>query len=530
MRRLATVAALLLAAQVVVAPVSSAVAGASCAAGDATASTPPTAGQSASLRPVVFVHGWTGKPMTDAAARLGQQLSERISMFTFDYSRWALHWASDSHIAPCLADYINTVSKAHKKLHGDGKVVVIAHSMGGLAIRYAMDRKVVKSPVTAATVSDIITVGTPHLGSPWGGTDVAEWWSEVLSHLGRTRPSSETSGGRCLAQHEKGAPLASDCGPLPPYLPTGVTLTQLAGDITVDRTLFGFTAYSLPLFTDGIVPVPSAHGYVTSGDGGFSPPDTAKTVSRDDTCRVDFGKVSYAAEQLSFAPAMALDYLTLQDLQRGDQTARVLAASAAAAFVAPCGHMNLPTDQSAINQITEVIKAMPRAKPIQPPADVHTIRFDGIGRYTLRLTATDLADRGYTNKGNLYEGTDAACVSYANDGEPFGFSVESATGRVLAINDASGDQSLRTEVGGIRVGSTLAELRAAFASYQIEEHLDGDFGQGSNGVIVNGPGGSIGLGLDDAPASEYATGRATISYLAGVGIPGHAPTLTEDGC
>lgn len=360
------VVALLLMAQVIVAPVASAAAGASCTA---TAAAPVT-GLSATRRPVVFVHGWTGKPMTDAAAKLQQQLGDRISTYTFDYSRWALHWASDNHIAPCLADYVNTLSAAHTKVHGDGKVAVIAHSMGGLAIRYAMDPAVVKSPVTAATVPDIITIGTPQLGSPFGGPGVADWWSEVLTHFGRERPPANASGGRCLAPHEKGAPLLAGCGPLPPYLPAGVTLTQLAGDITVDRTLFGRTVYTLPLFTDGIVPVPSAHGYVTSGDGGFSPPNMAKTHSLTDSCHVDFGKVDYAAEQLSFAPAMPLDYLTLQDLQRGDQTARVLAVSAGASFIAPCGHMNLPTSQSTVDQITEVIKKLPPAEPVRTAVEV----------------------------------------------------------------------------------------------------------------------------------------------------------------
>ncbi|HWM05744.1 MAG TPA: hypothetical protein VNP92_25670 [Actinophytocola sp.] len=121
-------------------------------------------------------------------------------------------------------------------------------------------------------------------------------------------------------------------------------------------------------------------------------------------------------------------------------------------------------------------------------------------------------------------------MSYAEQGQPVSFSVEAATGRILAINNASGDPSLRTEIGGIHVGSTLAELRTAFAGYEIEEHLDGDFGQGTNGVIVNGSGGAIGFGLDDAATTDYASGIATISYLAGVGRPGHAPTLTEDGC
>lgn len=85
------------------------------------------------------------------------------------------------------------------------------------------------------------------------------------------------------------------------------------------------------------------------------------------------------------------------------------------------------------------------------------IRFDGIGEFTLRLTAKDLHARGYVNKGNLYEGMNPACINYAKDGQPLSFSVESKTGRVLAIQNSGGNQSLRTQIGGVRVGSTLAQ-------------------------------------------------------------------------
>jgi hypothetical protein len=89
--------------------------------------------------------------------------------------------------------------------------------------------------------------------------------------------------------------------------------------------------------------------------------------------------------------------------------------------------------------------------------DPNVIRFDGIGEFTLRLTAKDLHARGYVNKGNLYEGMNPACINYAKDGQPLSFSVESKTGRVLAIQNSGGNQSLRTQIGGVRVGSTLAQ-------------------------------------------------------------------------
>jgi hypothetical protein len=73
-------------------------------------------------------------------------------------------------------------------------------------------------------------------------------------------------------------------------------------------------------------------------------------------------------------------------------------------------------------------------------------------------------------------------------------------------------------------------LRKAFAGNNIEERFKLDFGQGSNGVIVDGSGGSIGFSLDDAPESDYTSGRVKITHLNGVGLPDHAPTNMEDGC
>jgi hypothetical protein len=167
---------------------------------------------------------------------------------------------------------------------------------------------------------------------------------------------------------------------------------------------------------------------------------------------------------------------------------------------------------------------------LDPRLDPRIVRFDGIGDFNLRLTATDLVARGYVNEGNLYEGLDAPCVRYAKEGQPLSFSVESTTGRVLAINDFGSDPALRTQVGNIGVGSTLAQVRTAFTGYRIDEYLDANFGQGSNGIVINGPGGSIGLSLSDASQAEYAAGRATISFVNGVGLPGNAPNNMEDGC
>lgn len=157
------------------------------------------------------------------------------------------------------------------------------------------------------------------------------------------------------------------------------------------------------------------------------------------------------------------------------------------------------------------------------------VRFDGIGDLDLSLTADDLLASGFVDQGNLYEGPEAACVSYTRPEGGVAASVESATGRVLALRNASGDE-LRTELGDIGVGSELWEVQEAFAQYEVETFFQSDFGQGMNGLVVHGPGGDISFGFEDAPVGEYVEGTVEVNWVAGVGLPGHAPTAMETGC
>lgn len=153
-------------------------------------------------------------------------------------------------------------------------------------------------------------------------------------------------------------------------------------------------------------------------------------------------------------------------------------------------------------------------KPFAPAAaeDPNVVRFDGIGEFDLRLTAADLVELGFVDQETCMTATAPSCVRYAKDGQGLSFSVEAGGGRVLAISNAGGDRSLHTETGGIRLGLTLADLRTVFAGYRIEEHFDADFGQGSNGVIVNGQGGAMAFSLDDASAT---TPSSAASHVAG---------------
>lgn len=347
-----------------------------------TGSTEPAAHQAPTSRPVVLVHGWTGAPLTDTATQLTKQLGERISTFQYDYSSWSSYWASNPNIAACLADYVNAVSAAYRHAGGDGKVVIVAHSMGGLAIRYATSAHYAAHPIPAAEIPYVITFDTPYLGSPWGNTKIA-FLNEVYQTFWKGHPLPAPwglDGQKCLAQHGHGSALPDGCGPLPPWLPTGVHLTEIGGDITVDRSLFGVTLYTIPLDSDGIVAMPSEHGYPTSGPDGTPPPGLATVHSTTDSCHVGAGAVGNAASTLvdlapgGFEAASWIDYTTLQDLQKDTFSRPVQAYLGGATFAAACSHLGITHDQSAVNQATEAIKtALAALAPAVHALDQHLL-------------------------------------------------------------------------------------------------------------------------------------------------------------
>ncbi|GHH40510.1 alpha/beta fold hydrolase [Lentzea cavernae] len=319
-------------------------------------------GQAATRRPVVLVHGWTGGPMTDTANGLAARLGERVSTFTFDYSRRSLHWASDTQIAGCLSRFVDAVSKDHKGAGGDGKVVVVAHSMGGLALRYALQGK-------GDTVPHVVTLGTPNLGSPWGTTWVADQIHAIKAG-DRDQPAPEHKAALCLGPHDKGSALPQGCkSDLPPWLPARTNVTQVAGDVTVDRSLFGFRLYSLPLVSDGVVPVPSAHGYHTSGPEGVSPADGARLTTVTQSCTVDHGLMR-TRHALEVPAGLALDFVALKDLQSNTLSPAtgwylILATSSAS-----CSHMNHTGDAPTLDRIgaavSGAVDALAQPIPVNP--------------------------------------------------------------------------------------------------------------------------------------------------------------------
>jgi pimeloyl-ACP methyl ester carboxylesterase len=115
--------------------------------------------------PVLFVHGFTGRPGDFRKTRDGRaSMLETVAgipgavPYTFDYSDDSTEWVTDPAIGPALGGAIACLANASGK-----RVVVVAHSMGGLATRFAQGQVVDGEPVTDS-LAHVVTVGTPTRG------------------------------------------------------------------------------------------------------------------------------------------------------------------------------------------------------------------------------------------------------------------------------------------------------------------------------------------------------------------------------
>ncbi len=122
--------------------------------------------------PVLLVHGFAGRP-TDFRRTLNgyPNLLDTVralpgaAVFTFDYSAHSLEWVTDPAIGPALARAIDCLSIAYAR-----PVIVVAHSMGGLAAQYAQGQ-VLGGRSVASRLAGVIAIGTPFDGAQFLGVD-----------------------------------------------------------------------------------------------------------------------------------------------------------------------------------------------------------------------------------------------------------------------------------------------------------------------------------------------------------------------
>lgn len=219
--------------------------------------------------PIILVHGFNGSPgsweegETPMRVKLCE-LSQQIMVQEFNYKLNHFNWVDQEDIGPRLAKEITRLATASRKAGGPGKVVIVAHSMGGLAVRYAASQG-----KTANDIGLVVTLGTPNTG-----TIVANWATIVLSSLctaavlpipNLVRPPGDSR--QCL---DAVAAMQIDSRKLQslPGIPKSIPVLAIAGNI-IDLSSNFFSATLKPTDSDSVVSVSSAlQGANTLPQGG----------------------------------------------------------------------------------------------------------------------------------------------------------------------------------------------------------------------------------------------------------------------
>lgn len=226
--------------------------------------------------PVIMVNGWNGRSnhddtragnfsgLIDLTANAAGSVMARTSLigqlqdmagsavYTFDYHQWSDRWVTDSHIGPELATAIDCLYKASGQ-----KVILIAHSMGGLAIEQTLSPSMPGATTRASEISTVVTMGTPFKGSVMdtlvhglavsagvagalGGNTFLTLVTAVLAACGRVSSSNADNICTKINQLTPLTTLESDASNALQYesaqirklpsIPSSIHLVQLAGN------------------------------------------------------------------------------------------------------------------------------------------------------------------------------------------------------------------------------------------------------------------------------------------------------------
>lgn len=200
--------------------------------------------------PVLFVHGFTGSPSSWGLTKYVPVKDYAVNQF--DYTRTNTRWVTDPSIGDALATTIVCLATRSASSGSPGRVIVVGHSMGGLAARLAVSKTIDGTPV-ADRVAGVITIGTPYAGA-WlanvsdvtGGVSVLN--RKMYTWLRDQCPASQPLmlDGMCGLVTHLNTPAAhamvigsSDLKSLPAW-PAGLPVHTIAGELDVTvQVLFG---------------------------------------------------------------------------------------------------------------------------------------------------------------------------------------------------------------------------------------------------------------------------------------------------
>lgn len=244
-----------------------------------TAATPATAETEGCLPdvgkdvPVLFVHGLMGKPEQwgdprDPSTTIGKiEALPGVKTSAFNYAAFATQWVTNPNIGTALANRIACMAASSRQQGGKGKVVVVAHSMGGLATRQAIS----ESSEAAQALGMVVTIATPNTGSSFDRSALG--LAETLC-----KTAAPLQGSGCMALIPAALQVltalpglatgSAELAALPDW-PKRLPVYAIAGNIAPHYNLFGLQFDGPPSGTDTLVSTSSAlHGNVVNGLGG----------------------------------------------------------------------------------------------------------------------------------------------------------------------------------------------------------------------------------------------------------------------
>lgn len=300
-------------------------------------------------RPVVLVHGWNGGPgswdKTVAAMTAAPYRSNKtFRLLRFDYAKFSADWPNEREVSGCLAEFLVKVSRRWKADGGDGQVLAVGHSMGGIALRFAA-QLTYDGTKAGDVLGGVVTLGTPHTGSPWGGTLPAAFlqYLQTRDNKHEMTPPAGSNAEICLLTQESREPACAE----PPLFPARIPLTSIGTQISIDRDIFGFTLAKFQLFGDGIVPADSSTGYPRSGPSKTG--GGRETMPSGTDLRAVTEPCEYASSGLyGFGVKASLlqlqaDNAATEAILRGDAGLAVLEVTFAA-LGKPCFHSGLTSE------------------------------------------------------------------------------------------------------------------------------------------------------------------------------------------
>ncbi|MBB6390204.1 esterase/lipase family protein [Microbacterium thalassium] len=341
---------------------------------------PQPQGNLAGKNVAVLVHGWLGTEMTDAEPILQSALGSDWRVVTFDYKALNTLWPSSSTVIDCLRLYARNAQTLTGKTVPS--IYFAGHSMGGLMARFSFE----PNSEDADVVGGVVTIDTPHAGSPWGASMLGQFYQASQNWTGGG------DAAKCLALHHPGA-LPSGCG-YPPALADNVPIAQVAGNATLTRTYFMTGRQEVDIMSDGIVWLDSQVGYARSLD---TAPTNAVEGSYVVRCDYGWGPAVATASTLfsGIGSASTASYRwwtgeTFNLIQSGSPTItadkNAIAVLAALGSQASCGHTKIKTNPEALSAVAGYLKDWAAA------ANRWVITGDGIGPVQRNSTLDELRE------------------------------------------------------------------------------------------------------------------------------------------